>query len=273
MGAPLLLARAAQAVAGLGHIGTARAVLADFEFERTMGRTLLVREPVGVCGMITPWNWPLNQIACKVAPALATGCTMVLKPSEVAPLNAIMFAEILDEAGGPTGGCNLGNGRGLERWARPSPHPRSPTPSFPRRTRAGRAGALLQARGTGKADGLEAGYYVRPTVFSHVSNDMTIAREEIFGPVLVLIGYEDDDVAVGIANDSLYGLSGYISGDSDRARAIARRIRTGNIHLNGAGPDFNAPFGGYRRSGNGREWGALGFDEYPETKSLIGYDA
>jgi len=383
MGAPLSLARAAQAVAGLAHIGTARAVLADFEFERPMGRTLLVREPVGVCGMITPWNWPLNQIACKVAPALATGCTMVLKPSEVAPLNAILFAEILDEAGVPAGVFNLVNGDGINVGACLSAHPDIDMLSFTGSTRAGievaRAaaptvkrvaqelggksaniilddadfeavvsrdmasmctnsgqscnaptrmlvpaarmdeaaalasaaasaivvgdpaeatsmigpvvsatqysriqqliekgigeGAKLEVGGPGKPDGLATGYYVRPTVFSHVSNDMTIAREEIFGPVLVLIGYDDDDDAVRIANDSLYGLSGYISGDSERARSMARRIRSGNVHLNGAGPDFNAPFGGYRRSGNGREWGALGFDEYLETKAIMGYDA
>jgi aldehyde dehydrogenase (NAD+) len=333
--------------------------------------------------MITPWNWPLNQIACKVAPALATGCTMVLKPSEVAPLNAILFAEILDEAGVPAGVFNLVNGDGINVGACLSAHPDIDMLSFTGSTRAGievaRAaaptvkrvaqelggksaniilddadfeavvsrdmagmctnsgqscnapsrmlvpagrmdeaaaiasaaasaivvgdpreatsmigpvvsatqysriqqliekgigeGARLEAGGPGKPDGLETGYYVRPTVFSHVSNDMTIAREEIFGPVLVLIGYEDDDDAVRIANDSLYGLSGYISGDSDRAKSMARRIRTGNIHLNGVGPDFNAPFGGYRRSGNGREWGALGFDEYLETKAIMGYGA
>jgi aldehyde dehydrogenase (NAD+) len=382
MGAPLSLARAAQAMAGLGHIFTARGVLADFEFERPMGGTLLVREPVGVCGMITPWNWPLNQIACKVAPALATGCTMVLKPSEVAPLNAILFAEILAEAGVPAGVFNLVNGDGVTVGSRLSAHPDIDMLSFTGSTRAGievaRAaaptvkrvaqelggksaniilddadfaaaigrdmsgmcmnsgqscnapsrmlvpaarmdeaaaiasaaanaivvgdpreatstigpvvsatqygriqqliekgigeGATVAAGGPGKPDGLETGYYVKPTVFSHVSNDMTIAREEIFGPVLVLIGYDDDDDAVRIANDTLYGLSGYISGDSDRAKAMARRIRTGNVHLNGAGPDFNAPFGGYRRSGNGREWGALGFDEYLETKAIMGYN-
>jgi aldehyde dehydrogenase (NAD+) len=383
MGAPLSLSRAAQAVAGLAHLATARAVLADFEFERAMGGTLLVREPVGVCGMITPWNWPLNQIACKVAPALATGCTMVLKPSEVAPLNAILFAEILDEAGVPPGVFNLVNGDGINVGAALSAHPDIDMMSFTGSTRAGvevaRAaaptvkrvaqelggksaniilddadlaavvardmtgmctnsgqscnaptrmlvpaarmdeaaaiaaaaasavvvgdpseattmigpvvsatqysriqqliekgigeGATLETGGPGKPDGLETGYYVRPTVFSHVSNDMTIAREEIFGPVLVMIGYEDDDDAVRIANDTLYGLSGYISGDSDRARSMARRIRSGNVHLNGAGPDFNAPFGGYRRSGNGREWGALGFEEYLETKAIMGYNA
>jgi aldehyde dehydrogenase (NAD+) len=381
MGAPLSLARAAQAPAGLMHLATARNVLADFEFERALGSTLLVREPVGVCGMITPWNWPLNQITCKVAPALATGCTMVLKPSEVAPLSGVLFAEILDEAGVPAGVFNLVNGYGITVGAFLSAHPDIDMVSFTGSTRAGievaRAaaptvkrvaqelggksaniilddadfaaavsrdmsgmctnsgqscnaptrmlvpaarmdeaaaiasaaasavvvgdpeeatsrigpvvsatqfsriqqliekgigeGARLEAGGPGKPDGLETGYYVRPTVFSHVSNDMTIAREEIFGPVLVLIGYEDDEDAVRIANDTLYGLSGYISGDSDRARSMARRIRSGNVHLNGAGPDFNAPFGGYRRSGNGREWGALGFDEYLETKAIMGY--
>src|SRR3984957_7194522 len=365
MGAPLSLSRAAQAVAGLAHLATARAVLADFEFERAMGGPLLVREPVGVCGMITPWNWPLNQIACKVAPALATGCTMVLKPSEVAPLNAILFAEILDEAGVPPGVFNLVNGDGINVGAALSAHPDIDMMSFTGSTRAGvevaRAaaptvkrvaqelggksaniilddadfeavisrdmagmctnsgqscnapprmlvpaarmdeaakiaaaaaknvvvgdpreatsnigpvvsatqysriqqliekgigeGATVETGGPGKPEGLETGYFVQPTVFSHVSNDMTIAREEIFGPVLVMIGYEDDDDAVRIANDTLYGLSGYISGSNDRAQAMARRIRSGNVHVNGAGPDFNAPFGGYRQSGNGREWG------------------
>jgi aldehyde dehydrogenase (NAD+) len=383
VGAPLWLAQAAQAVAGLAHFGTARAVLADFEFERSMGSTLIVREPVGVCGLITPWNWPLNQIACKVAPALAAGCTMVLKPSEVAPLNAILLAEILDEAGVPAGVFNLVNGDGVNVGAPLSAHPDIDMMSFTGSTRAGievaRAaaptvkrvsqelggksanivlddadleavvardmasmctnsgqscnaptrmlvpaarmdeaaaiaaaaaekivvgdprestsnigpvvsatqysriqqliekgvgeGATLETGGPGRPEGLETGYYVRPTVFSHVSNDMTIAREEIFGPVLVMIGYEDDDDAVRIANDTVYGLSGYISGTSDRAKAMARRIRSGNVHLNGAGPDFNAPFGGYGQSGNGREWGELGFEEFHETKPIMGYDA
>jgi aldehyde dehydrogenase (NAD+) len=134
-------------------------------------------------------------------------------------------------------------------------------------------GARLVAGGPGKPEGLDTGYYIRPTVFSHVTNDMTIAREEIFGPVLVLIGYEDDDDAVRIANDTVYGLSGYVSGSPDRAKAVARRLRTGNIHVNGAGPDFEAPFGGYKQSGNGREWGRLGFEEFLETKALLGYGA
>jgi aldehyde dehydrogenase (NAD+) len=380
VGAPLWLAQAAQAAAGLGHLATARAVLADFEFERSMGTTLIVREPVGVCAMITPWNWPLNQIACKVAPALAAGCTMVLKPSEVAPLNGILFAEILDAAGVPAGVFNLVNGDGVNVGAPLAAHPDVDMVSFTGSTRAGvevaRAaaptvkrvaqelggksaniilddadfeavitrdmssmctnsgqscnaptrmlvpaarmdeaaaiaaaaaknvvvgdpreatsnigpvvsatqygriqqliekgigeGAKLEIGGPGKPEGLETGYFVQPTVFSHVANDMTIAREEIFGPVLVMIGYEDDDDAVRIANDTLYGLSGYISGSSDRANAMARRIRSGNVHVNGAGPDFNAPFGGYRQSGNGREWGPLGFEEYLETKAIMG---
>ena len=383
MGAPLALARAAQAPAGLGHLGTARAVLERYEFEQELGTTLVVREPAGVCGLITPWNWPLYQIACKVAPALAAGCTMVLKPSEVAPLNAVLFTEILDEAGVPAGVFNLVNGDGPGVGAPLSAHPDVDMVSFTGSTRAGveiaraaaptvkrvaqelggksaniildgadlRAvitrdvanmctnsgqscnaptrmlvpaarmdeaaaiaaeaarnvavgdpaaettaigpvvsatqygriqqliekgigeGAKVEVGGPGKPEGLETGYYVRPTVFSHVTNDMTIAREEIFGPVLVLIGYEDDDDAVRIANDTLYGLSGYISGDADRARAVARRIRTGNVHLNGAPLDFNAPFGGYRQSGNGREWGEFGFEEFLETKAIMGHNA
>jgi aldehyde dehydrogenase (NAD+) len=383
VGAPLWLAQAAQAAAGLGHLATARGVLADFEFERPMGTTMIVREPVGVCGMITPWNWPLNQIACKVAPAIATGCTMVLKPSEVAPLNAILFAEIMDAAGVPKGVFNLVNGDGVSVGAPLAAHPDIDMVSFTGSTRAGievaRAaaptvkrvaqelggksaniilddadfeavisrdmasmctnsgqscnaptrmlvpnarmdeaaaiaaaaaknvsvgdpreatsnigpvvsatqygriqqliekgigeGAKLETGGPGKPEGLETGYFVQPTVFSHVSNDMTIAREEIFGPVLVMIGYDGDDDAVRIANDTNYGLSGYISGSSERANAMARRIRSGNVHVNGAGPDFNAPFGGYRQSGNGREWGPLGFEEYLETKAIMGANA
>ena len=383
VGAPLWLAQAAQAAAGWAHFATARAVLADFEFERPMGTTLLVREPVGVCGMITPWNWPLNQIACKVAPALAAGCTMVLKPSEVAPLNAIIFAEILDAAGVPAGVFNLVNGDGVNVGVPLASHSDIDMMSFTGSTRAGievarnsaptvkrvaqelggksaniilddadfeevisrdmagmctnsgqscnaptrmlvpnarmdeaaaiaakaaktvvvgdprdaeskigpvvsetqfdriqqliekgiGEGAKLEVGGPGRPEGLETGFYVKPTVFSHVTNDMTIAQQEIFGPVLVMIGYEDDDDAVRIANDTVYGLSGYISGSAERAKAMARRIRSGNVHVNGAGPDFNAPFGGYRQSGNGREWGALGFEEYLETKAIMGYVA
>ncbi len=383
MGAPLKFAVNAQSAAGIGHLMTVRQVLADFEFEHEVGTSLVVREPVGVCALITPWNWPLNQITCKVAPALAAGCTMVLKPSEVAPLSAILFAEVLDEAGVPPGVFNLVQGDGATVGAALSAHPDVDMVSFTGSTRAGievaRAaaptvkrvaqelggksaniilddadlattvardvaimcsnsgqscnapsrmlvpaarmdeaasaaaaaaaditvgdpndessrigpvvsqvqydriqgliekgvaeGARVEAGGPGKPDGLDTGYYVKPTVFSHVTNDMTIAREEIFGPVLVMIGYEDDDDAVRIANDTAYGLSGYISGDAERARAMARRIRTGNVHINGAQPDFNAPFGGYKQSGNGREWGALGMEEYLETKAIVGYTA
>ncbi|MFV0308203.1 MAG: aldehyde dehydrogenase family protein [Desertimonas sp.] len=383
MGAPSWLAEAAQAPAGLAHLTTARNVLADFEFDELRGTTRVVHEPAGVCGLITPWNWPLNQIACKVGPALAAGCTMVLKPSEVAPLNAIIFAEILDAAGVPAGVFNLVNGDGLTVGAAISSHPDIEMVSFTGSTRAGievarnaastvkrvaqelggksaniilddadleavitrdmvgmctnsgqscnaptrmlvpnsrmdeaatiaaaasatvavgdpkdsgtrigpvvsevqfdriqrlmekgiSEGATLAAGGLGRPEGLETGYYIRPTVFSHVNNEMTIAREEIFGPVLVLIGYEDDDDAVRIANDTAYGLSGYVSGSEERARTVARRLRTGNVHLNGAGPDFAAPFGGYKQSGNGREWGPEGFHEFLETKAILGYDA
>ena len=381
MGAPTSLAQTAQVPAALAHLTTARALIEDFPFEEESGSTLVVREPVGVCALITPWNWPLNQIACKVAPALAAGCTMVLKPSEVAPLDALIFAEILDEAGVPAGVFNLVNGNGLDVGQPLASHPEVDMVSFTGSTRAGTAvaaaaapsvkrvaqelggksanivlddadldavvrrdvtrmctnsgqscnapsrmlvprdllaraaevaadaagsirvgvpadeattvgpvvsqtqydriqaliekgigeGATLVAGGPGRPDGLDVGYYVRPTVFTDVTNDMTIAQEEIFGPVLVMIGYDDDDDAVRIANDTRYGLSGYVSGSQDRARDIARRIRTGNVHVNGAGPDFDAPFGGYKQSGNGREWGPLGFEESLETKAIMGW--
>ncbi len=382
MGAPMSLAAQAQVPSGLGHFGTMLKVLADFEFETDLGSSLLVKEPVGVCAFITPWNWPLNQIACKVAPALAAGCTMVLKPSEVAPLNALLFAEILHEAGVPPGVFNLVNGAGPVVGAALASHPEVDMVSFTGSTRAGvevarnaaptvkrvaqelggksaniilddadfaRAvsrgvfavcnntgqscnaptrmlvpnskmdeageiaaaaarkvvvgdpaaegtgigpavsevqfdriqrliemgideGARLAAGGPGRPEGLERGYYVRPTVFSHVSNDMVVAREEIFGPVLVLIGYEDDDDAVRIANDTPYGLAGYVSaGDPERGRAVARRIRSGQVNLNGARPDFRVPFGGYKQSGNGREWGRHGLEEFLEVKAILGY--
>jgi aldehyde dehydrogenase (NAD+) len=359
-------------------------VLKTFKFEEDIGTSHIVREPAGVCGFITPWNWPINQITCKVAPALAAGCTMVLKPSEVAPFNAVLLAEILDEAGLPPGVFNLVNGDGPTVGVALSSHPDVDMMSFTGSTRAGievarnaaptvkrvtqelggksaniilddvdfqaviardmagmctnsgqscnaptrmlvpngrmdeaaaiarsaaenikvgdpngsdttigpvvsevqfnkiqgliqkgiDEGAKLETGGTGRPDGLNRGYYVKPTVFSHVSNDMTIAREEIFGPVLSLIGYEDDEEAVRIANDTVYGLSGYVSaGDPERARAVARRIRSGNVHLNGAGVDTNAPFGGYKQSGNGREWGAHGFEEFLEVKAILGYNA
>lgn len=384
MGAPLKLAQAAQAPSGLGHFMSTLNVLKTFEFEEDLGSTRIVHEPAGVCGLITPWNWPINQIACKVAPALAAGCTMVLKPSEVAPMNAVLFAEILDDAGVPPGVFNLINGDGLSVGAPLSAHPDVDMMSFTGSTRAGvevakaaaatvkrvaqelggksaniilddadfgksisrdvfgmcmnsgqscnaptrmlvpsarmdeaaaiakaaaenvkvgdptaedsvigpvvskvqfdkiqaliekgiAEGAKLEIGGPGRPDGLNRGYYIRPTVFSHVTNDMSIAQEEIFGPVLSLIGYEDEDDAIRIANDTLYGLSGYISsGDPERAARVARQIRTGNVHLNGAPVDNAAPFGGYKQSGNGREWGRYGFEEFLEVKAIMGYNA
>lgn len=383
MGAPATLAKTAQAPSGIGHFATALDALKEFEFEEEIGTTLVVKEPIGVCGLITPWNWPLNQMACKVAPALATGCTMILKPSEVAPLSALILAEILEEAGVPAGVFNLVNGDGPTVGAAMSGHPGIDMMSFTGSTGAGRqvmkAGAdtikrvalelggksanillddvnfekmvghavmscmnnsgqscnaptrllvpnsrmdevaeiakavaakvkagdpnaedtvigpvvskaqwskiqgLIQdgigekakliVGGPDRPEGLTKGYYVKPTIFSHVTNDMTIAREEVFGPVLVIIGYENDDEAVRIANDTNYGLSGYVSSnDLDRARNVARRIRTGMVHLNGAPLDSKAPFGGYKESGNGREWGHYGFDDFLEIKSIFGYN-
>ncbi|MEM1334528.1 MAG: aldehyde dehydrogenase family protein [Actinomycetota bacterium] len=380
MGAPTGLAKAAQAASGLGHFATMAGVLAGYEFEERVGTSLIVKEPVGVVGMITPWNWPINQISCKAAPALAAGCTMVLKPSEVAPLNAILFAEIMDEAGVPAGVFNLVNGDGPTVGSAMSSHEGIDMMSFTGSTRAGvlvakdaadtvkrvaqelggksaniilddadfaeaigrdafgmcmnsgqscnaatrmlvpnsrmdeakeiakaameavkvgppdsdgttigpvvsevqwnkiqgliqqgiDEGATLVTGGVGRPDGLDAGYFVKPTLFADVTNDMTIAREEIFGPVLVMIGYEDDEDAIRIANDTPYGLAGYVSGSTERALGVARRIRTGNMHVNGAGPDFQAPFGGYKQSGNGREWGSHGLDEFLETKAILG---
>jgi aldehyde dehydrogenase (NAD+) len=382
MGAPMGLAKAAQAPSALGHFMTVIEILKTFKFEEDIGTSHVIREPAGVCGFITPWNWPINQITCKVAPALAAGCTMVLKPSEVAPLNAILFAEILDEAGVPPGVFNLVHGSGPTVGAAIASHPDIDMVSFTGSTRAGievarnaaptvkkvaqelggksaniilddadfaesisrdmvgmcvnsgqscnaptrmlvpesrmeeaasiakaaaakvrvgdpeadgttagpvvskvqfekiqnliqcgiDEGAKLETGGTGRPEGLDKGYYVKPTVFSHVSNEMTIAREEIFGPVLSLISYKDEDDAVRIANDTLYGLSGYISGDSERAKNVARRIRTGSVHLNGSPVDRNAPFGGYKQSGNGREWGRYGFEEFLEVKAILGYN-
>lgn len=380
MGAPTSLAAGPQVNLGLGHLSTAIDALKNFEFEEQHGSTLVVKEPIGVCGLITPWNWPINQIACKVFPALATGCTMVLKPSEVAPYSAQIFTEILDAAGVPAGVYNLVYGDGPGVGAALSSHPDIDMVSFTGSTRAGvdvaknaaatvkrvtqelggkspnivldddtfaqsvaagtsvmmmnsgqscnapsrmlvptarmdeaiavaretasavkvgdpndkkaigpvasRAqfekiqgllqkgideGATLVVGGPGRPDGIETGYYVKPTVFANVTNDMTIAREEIFGPVLCILGYDDLDQALEIANDTDYGLAGYVSGaDLDQARSVARRIRAGSVAIN-HGFDMNAPFGGYKRSGNGREWGQFGFDEYLEIKAALGY--
>lgn len=384
MGAPISSARTAQVGTGIGHFATARAILENYEFEETRGKTQVIKEPVGVCGFITPWNWPLNQVTCKIAPAIATGCTIVIKPSELSPVSAIILTEIIADAGLPEGVFNLVNGDGPTVGAAISSHPEIDMVSFTGSTRAGREvakaaadgikrvcqelggksaniilddaadfakavaggvlgcfgncgqscnaptrmlvpqarmaeaieiakatsakaipgdtqdentrigpvvsqaqfdkiqaliqagideGATLVAGGVGKPDGLNTGYYVKPTVFANVTNDMTIAREEIFGPVLSILGYKDDDDAVAIANDTDYGLSGYVSGEPEHARAVARRLRTGMVHINGAGPDFAAPFGGYKQSGNGREWGVEGFHEFLEIKAVMGYNA
>jgi aldehyde dehydrogenase (NAD+) len=384
MGAPWGLSKGAQAGSGPQHIKAAIRALKTFEFEERNRTTLIVKEPIGVCALITPWNWPVNQVACKVAPALAAGCTMVLKPSEIAPFDAMIFAEVLDAAGVPDGVFNLVNGDGPGVGTALSQHPDVAMVSFTGSTRAGVAvaqnaaptvkrvaqelggksanillddadfdkavrqgaeecfdntgqscnaptrmlvprdrmdeaasiaaaaantvrvgdpqgegievgplvseqqwhkvqdliqkaideGATLAAGGTGRPEGLNKGYYARPTVFADVSNDMTIAREEVFGPVLSIIPYDDEDEAVAIANDTPYGLSGYVSsGSLDRARRIAARLQTGMVHINGAHLDSMAPFGGYKQSGNGREWGAHGIEEFLEVKSIYGFEA
>jgi aldehyde dehydrogenase (NAD+) len=381
MGAPIGLARAAQAPAGLGHLQATLAALENAEFEEQIGSTTVVYEPVGVCAFITPWNWPLNQIMAKVAPALATGCTMILKPSEIAPLNALIVAEVLDAAGVPAGVFNLVNGDGPTVGAALAAHADVDMVSFTGSTRAGievarnaaptvkrvaqelggksanivlddadleevlardvagmyvnsgqscnagarvliprermeeamriareatekvvlgspddegtavgpvvsqaqfekiqrlidtalQEGATLVTGGPGRPDGVDVGYFVQPTVFADVTNDMTIAREEIFGPVLTLIGYEDEDDAVRIANDTVYGLAGMVSSaDPARAQAVARRMRTGMVHLNGAPLTADAPFGGYKQSGNGREFAGHGLREFLEAKSIYG---
>ncbi|GFE83248.1 aldehyde dehydrogenase [Steroidobacter agaridevorans] len=382
MGAPMTLAVQAQAGSGFRHLSTALTILKDFEFEERLGTTLIAREPIGVCGLITPWNWPLNQISCKVAPALAVGCTVVLKPSEVAPVTAHIFAEILAEAGVPKGVFNLVDGDGPGVGEAISRHPDIDMVSFTGSTRAGvlvakaaadtvkrvsqelggksaniiledadiaasvahgvnwmmtnsgqscnapsrmlvpadrydeavevarktaeqlnvgdpkapgvttgpvanklqfervqtliakgiEEGAKPVTGGVGRPNGIDKGYFVKPTIFAGVDNEMAIAREEIFGPVMVLIPYKDEADAIRIANDSIYGLSGHVhSGNIENARRVASKIRTGMIHVNGAARDMFAPFGGYKQSGNGREWGREGFKEFLETKAMMGY--
>ena len=378
MGAPLSLGCGFHVGLGAGHLLTAIEVLENFRFEEQRGATLLIKEPIGVCGLITPWNWPLNQVTVKVFPALATGCTAVLKPPQLAPYSAQILAEIMEKAGVPAGVFNMVQGQGSVIGAALSRHldvdmisftgsepvgvqitkdaadtvkrvglelggksawvilddaslaanvaaatggmmvnagqtcsagSRLLVPSarMAEALAAARAacegvvvgnplqdvamgpvvsksqwnivqdyiqkgldeGAELIAGGLGRPDGLDKGYYCKPTVFK-ADNTMVVAREEIFGPVLVIIGYDSIDHAVAIANDSHFGLGGYVSGeDRDAAVAIARRMRTGAIWVNG-GFDFHAPFGGYKRSGNGREWGEYGFLEYLEVKSIIG---
>jgi aldehyde dehydrogenase (NAD+) len=364
------------------HFTQAIEALKNYAFERQFGTSLVCREPVGVCSLITPWNWPLYQVGCKVAAALAAGCTMVLKPSEFSPLNAILFTEVLAAAGVPPGVFNLVQGDGATVGVALCTHGDVDMVSFTGSTRAGievarnaaptvkrvaqelggksanillddadfatmvpqgvqacfmnsgqacaaptrmlvprhrqqeaialakasaqsttvgdplaegikvgplvnraqfervqgyiekglQEGATLVAGGPGKPEGVSTGHFVRPTIFADVRNDMTIAQEEIFGPVLVIIPYDDEEDAIRIANDSRYGLSGFVvSKDLERARKVARRLRTGQVRLNGARHDFSAPFGGYKYSGNGREFGVFGIEEYLEAKSICGY--
>jgi aldehyde dehydrogenase (NAD+) len=381
MGAPASLAQRAQAPIGMAHISTGIEVLKTFQFEEDRGPTRLVKEPIGVCGMITPWNWPINQIACKVVPALATGCTMVLKPSEESPFSAILWAEVMHAAGVPAGVFNLVNGTGAEVGAAIASHPGVDMVSFTGSTRAGievakaaaptvkrvaqelggkspnillpdadlksavsggvkhvmqnsgqscnaptrmlvpaakmdeaiviakeaaesttvgdpngnaqlgpvvnrtqwekiqrliqagiDEGATLVTGGTGRPDGLDKGFYVKPTVFANVTNKMTVAREEIFGPVVSILGYETVDEAIDVGNDTEYGLAAYVSGtDLAKAHEVASRLRAGQVSINGGGGDMMAPFGGYKMSGNGREWGDFGFTEYLEVKAVLGY--
>ncbi|MGO9007654.1 MAG: aldehyde dehydrogenase family protein [Beijerinckiaceae bacterium] len=377
MGAPLWFARSAQAPAPRAHLATLIDVLKGYAFERARGSTLIRREPIGVCALITPWNWPVNQIMCKVGPAIAAGCTMVLKPSELAPVCASLFAEILAEAGVPKGVFNLLNGDGTTGSALSS-HPDVDMVSFTGSTVAGVAvakaaastvkrvsqelggkspniilddavfedaislgtaacfrntgqscnaptrmlvpagrmreaadisrreaeqfevgkdgnharllgpvvskrqfdkiqaliqagideGARLVIGGAGRPENIDKGYYVRPTVFADVTPDMTIAQAEIFGPVLSIMGYSDEAEAVRIANDTPYGLAAYVSGSSDRAASIARKLRAGNVYINYPSDDLMAPFGGYKQSGNGREWGVYGLEEFLEIKAV-----
>ncbi len=382
MGAPVDLARGSQAKLGAAHIKSAIKALLNFTFETTEDDMILRYEPIGVCGMITPWNWPVNQVAAKVMPALAAGCTMILKPSEESPLDAMVFAEVLAEAGVPAGVFNLVNGYGPVVGEAMSKHPGIDMMSFTGSTRGGIAvaraaadtvkrvgqelggksaniilidsdiekavkdgvdymmgnsgqscnapsrmlvpnskmdvalaaakeaaesvavddpekpgnhigpvvnktqfdkiqgliqqgideGAPLITGGIGRPDHLPTGYYVKPTVFGPVDNSMTIAREEIFGPVLVIIGYDGEDEAVAIANDTDFGLAAYVSStEMERAKIVARRLRAGQVAINYVGGTSDTPFGGYKQSGNGREKGKWGLAEFLELKAITGF--
>ena len=384
MGAPLQFAYERQAARGIDHVSRMIQVLEEYRFESVENTTLIAREPVGVVGLITPWNWPINQIVTKVAPALAAGCTMVLKPSEIAPLNAIIWSEVLHAAGVPAGVYNMVQGEGAVVGAAMSAHPDIDMMSFTGSTRAGilvaqaaaqtvkrvaqelggkspnillpdvdfesavtkgvlsimtnsgqscsaptrmlvpadrhnevkaiakaaaeslivgdvrdprtnlgpvvseaqfekiqrmiqagiDEGAELVTGGLGRPEHLNRGFFVRPTIFAGVHNDMTIAREEIFGPVLVILPYADEEEAIRIANDTDYGLAAFVqSGSLDHARKVAARIRAGNVHVNYPPQDLAAPFGGYKQSGNGREYGKWALDEFLEIKAVIGFEA
>ena len=382
MGAPITMSRNAQADAAVGHLQGFIDALQSLEERTTLTNgDVLVREPIGVCGLITPWNWPMNQIALKVLPALATGCTCILKPSEHTPISAMIYAEILHEAGYPAGVFNLVHGEGPVVGSAMSAHPDIQMMSFTGSTRAGTAvtrdaaatvkrvtlelggkspnlvfadcdletrvsasvdecmfntgqscdaptrllverscyedavriakqaaentvvgnpedegdhigplfdkiqfdrvqamikigieeGATLLAGGPGKPEGYDTGWFVKPTIFSDVTNDMRIAREEIFGPVLVIIPFDDEAEAIKIANDTPYGLAAYLqTGNPERAARVAARLRAGAVHINGAGIEYGSPFGGYKQSGNGREGGMMGLEDYLETKTLHG---
>ncbi|WP_149139570.1 aldehyde dehydrogenase family protein [Gemmobacter caeruleus] len=383
MGAPITWSRDAQVWAGRVHIESTLAAAEEMVWEWSRGDTRMLYEGIGVCGLITPWNWPMNQIACKVAPALIAGCSMVLKPSEIAPLSGLLFAEICDAAGVPKGVFNLVNGMGPVVGHRLASHPEVDMVSFTGSTRAGTAvataaaptvkrvaqelggksaniilpsadlaaavrggvegcfgntgqscdaptrmlvprasheaalavaaevaaevvigatgeagttmgplvskvqfdkvqaliaagiaeGARLVAGGIGRPEGVNQGWYVRPTVFGDVTNDMTIAREEIFGPVLSILPYDTVEEAIAIANDTPYGLAAYVQGARDEARAVGRRLRAGQVNLNYPDWDTFAPFGGYKQSGNGREYAGWGIHDFCEVKALVGYGA
>ena len=380
MGAPLPFSIEDQASCGTGHLQAAINALKSFQFEEDKGSTRVYKEPIGVCAFITPWNWPINQITCKVAPAVATGCTMLLKPSEIAPFSAYLFSQVMDEAGVPGGVFNMINGDGPTVGTAMAEHPDVDMVSFTGSTRAGilvakaaadsvkrvtqelggksaniilddadlekavrngvihcfsnsgqscnaptrmlvpkishdlaaniavntantvvvgdpkaddtvigpvvsklhfdkiqnliqqgiEEGVELACGGTGKPEHLERGYYIKPTIFVNVNNASTIAQQEIFGPVLAIIPYQDETEAIQIANDTPYGLSGYVSGSHQRALDVASRLRTGMVHINGAEGSFDTPFGGYKQSGNGREFGEYGFEDYLEIKAVMG---
>jgi len=380
MGAPITMAREAQADSGLGHLQGFIEALEKLEEENTLSNgDILTKEPIGVCGLITPWNWPINQITLKVLPAIACGCTCILKPSEHTPISAMTYAEILHEAGVPSGVFNLIHGTGEEVGVALSRHPDIQMISFTGSTRGGMSvtresaatikrvtlelggkspnlvfadcdleervtasvgecmlntgqscdaptrllvekscyddvlniakkaaedtgvgepqkegdhigplfdkiqfdrvqnmiqvgideGARLLTGGMGKPDGFETGWYVKPTIFADVSNDMRIAQEEIFGPVLVIIPFESEEEAIKIANDSPYGLGAYLqTGDKERAQRVSKALRAGAVHINGGGFNYGSPFGGYKQSGNGREGGEMGIEDYLETKTV-----
>ncbi|MCW6529225.1 aldehyde dehydrogenase family protein [Sphingomonas sp. MMSM20] len=380
MGCPISVARTAQAGSGLGHLANALKALEEYDFAEAIGDNLVVREPIGVVALITPWNWPMNQIVAKVGPALAAGCTMILKPSEEAPGSAAIFAEVIDAAGVPAGVFNLVQGDGEGVGTALARHPDIDMVSFTGSTRAGIAvaknaadtvkrvaqelggkspniilegapldqalpggaggvllnsgqscvaptrmlvhrsqhdeaarivgeifaakpvgdplaegdhigplvnqrqweriqrliqqgideGATVAAGGPGRPDGHDIGYYVKPTVFANVTPEMTVAREEIFGPVLVIMPYEDEADAIRIANDTPYGLGAYIAGDPAKAKTIVGKLRAGAVFVNAGGLAFDMPFGGYKQSGNGREFGKFGLEEFLEVKSVIG---